>query len=158
MSIPRHLGAGVLLVTCLAQAACGQPESPARAALRDRLKQQATLSAEDLGRLRDEVRRSMGGKTFSVRQGETTRALDEEEQVLVFGMLSDPAGMFDEGMREEGGRTSRILNAPGRSSNSEIEVVRRLWIDAETFLPRRFQFNYAFPNPDDYSLELIVDP
>ena len=51
----------------------------------------------------------------------------------------------------------RPLNAPGPSTNAEIEAVRRLWIDSETLLPCRFQFNYAFPNPDDYSFELVEE-
>lgn len=100
----------------------------------------------------------MADMAFLIKEGETTRALSEEQRTVVFGMLAEPIGMFDEGVREEGGLTFRVLNAPGISSNSEIEVARRLWIEVETFLPRRFQFAYAFPNPEDYSLELVVEP
>ena len=146
-----------LILVCLAMAACTRAEDPARVELRERLKQAASLSGEELGRLRDEVSRNIAGKTILARQGETTQALDGEQRTVVFGMLTEPIGMFDEGVREEGGLTFRVLNAPGISSNSEIEVARRLWIEVETFLPRRFQFNYAFPNPEDYSLELVVD-
>lgn len=159
VSNPQSLARAVtLLLTCLVTVACGRADDPARVALRDRLQQDAHLSDEDLGRLRDEVGRAILDKTFLMTQGETTRALDEEQRSVVFGMLSDPVGMYDEGVRQEAGTTFRVLNAPGRSSSSEIEASRRLWIDVETFLPRRFQFNYAFPNPEDYSLELVVDP
>jgi hypothetical protein len=146
-----------LVLLCLAIAACGRAEDPARAALRERLTQDATLSPEELGRLRDEVTRAMAGKTFRARQGESARALDAEQQIVVFGMLSDPAGMFDEGVRTENGTLFRVLNAPGHSSNAEIETIRRLWVEVETLLPRRFQFNYAFPNPEDYSFELVEE-
>ena len=158
MNSSRSLaGAVSSLLICFAISGCGRAEDPARVELRERLKQAASLSGEELGRLRDEVSRNIAGKTILARQGETTQALNEEQRIVVFGMLTEPIGMFDEGVREEGGLTFRVLNAPGISSNSEIEVARRLWIEVETFLPRRFQFNYAFLNPEDYSLELVVD-
>jgi hypothetical protein len=147
-----------VVLLCLALAACGPAEDPARAALRERVAQEAVLSADDLARVRDEVNRAMAGKTFVARQGATSQALDAERQTVVFGMLTDPAGMFDEGLRTENGTTFRVLNAPGQSANAEIEAIRRLWIEVDTFLPRRFQFSYAFANPEDYALELIVQP
>ncbi len=155
-----HAGARAVsfLLVCVVTSTCGRAEDPARTVLRDHLKQDARLSDDDLGRLRAEVSRSMADMAFLIKEGETTRALREEQRTVVFGMLTEPIGMFDEGVRQEGGLTFRVLNAPGISSNSEIEVARRLWIEVETFLPRRFQFNYAFPNPEDYSLELVVEP
>lgn len=154
---PRQLTrATACLLTCLMTATCGRAEDPARTALRDRLSQDAQLSDDDLGRLRAEISRSIADKTFLITQGDTTRTMDDEQRTVVFGMLSEPMGMFDEGVRQEGGVTVRVLNAPGRSTNSEIEASRRLSIDIETLLPLRFQFAYAFPNPEDYSLELVV--
>ena len=147
-----------LILVCLAMAACTRADDPARVALRDRLRQGAPLSDDDLGRLRAEVSRSMADMTFLVKEGEATRPSSEEERTVVFGMLTEPAGMFDEGLRQEGGATVRVLNAPGRSTSSEIEASRRLSIGVDTFLPRRFQFAYAFPNPEDYSFDLVVDP
>ncbi len=145
------------VLVCVA-IACSPAEDPARTALRERLGQEATLLPEELRRLRDEVTRAMAGKAFHARQGETTRALDAEQQIVVFGMLTEPAGMFDEGLRQEGGATVRVLNAPGRSTSSEIEASRRLSINIETLLPVHFRFAYAFPNPDDYSFDLVNDP
>ena len=72
-------------------------------------------------------------------------------------MLSDRTGVFDEGLRTGGGRRARVFNAPGVSNNPEIEASRRLFVDVETFLPLRFEFAYAYPNPDDYNLDLIVE-
>ncbi len=146
-----------LLLLCSAIAACGQAEDPVRVALRARLKQEAALSVEDLNRVRAEVIRAMAGKTFLIKQGDATPVLDEEQRIVVFGMLTEPIGLFDEGVRQEGGVTVRVLNAPGRSANSEIEASRRLSIDVQTFLPVYFRFAHAFPNPEDYSLELVID-
>ena len=39
----------------------------------------------------------------------------------------------------------------------QIEAFRRLWVDVETFLPRRFEFAYAFPGFGDYSYDLVVE-
>ncbi len=151
----RSLPGCALLMIAFAVAGCGRPDDPARVALRQRLAQEAALSPAELGQLVAEVNRGMAGKTFHAKDGESTRALGAEQHEVVFGMLSDPIGMFDEGRRESEGGSYRILNAPGPSSNAEIEVIRRLWIDIETLLPGRFQFNYAFPNPDDYTLDLV---
>ncbi len=73
-------------------------------------------------------------------------------------MLSQPAGMFDEGLRRERGAALRVLNAPGRSTNAEIEAAQRLLIDIETLLPRRYQFDYAVAGPDDFAVDLAVSP
>jgi hypothetical protein len=73
-------------------------------------------------------------------------------------MLSNRAGVYDEGLRREGKTTYRVLNAPGRSNNAEIEASQRLWIDVETFVPVRYQFSYAFPGYGDYAYDLAVGP
>jgi hypothetical protein len=153
MRIARFLA---LLLACVPVAACGRPEDPARTALRVRLKQDPQLSDAELVRLRDEIRVAMTGKTF-VKEGADTPELSEEERRVTFGMLTEAAGLYDEGLRERDGGTFRILNAPGLSTNSEIEAFRRLWVDVETFLPRRFEFAYAFPGFGDYSYDLAVE-
>jgi hypothetical protein len=76
---------------------------------------------------------------------------------VALGMLHDRAGVFDEGLRTGGDRRARVFNAPGLSSNPEIEANRRLFIDVERLLPIRFEFAYAFPSPDDYDYELAVE-
>jgi hypothetical protein len=156
---PRHFAwhAGLLLAS-LAIAACGRPEDPARVELRARLKQQAGLSKEELGRLREEVSRSIAGRAFRVSQDGASQVLDEPRRTVVFGMLSDRAGMFDEGLRTRGASTFRVLNAPGESRDAEVEATERLWIDVETFLPARYEFAYAVPGAEDYAFDLTVIP
>lgn len=154
----RHAArATVLLVICALLGSCQRPEDPARAALRARLKQPATLPADDLGRVLDEVSRGIEGKTVRIRQDQATRELDSEQRDAVLGMLTYRAGVFDEGLRTDDGATLRVINAPGKSSNAEIEASRRLLIDIETFQPRRFEFSYAFAGFGDYAYDLVVD-
>ena len=83
--------------------------------------------------------------------------LSAAEREFVLGMLRDRAGVFDEGLRSGGGRRARVFNAPAVSNNPEIEAARRLFLDVETLRPLRFEFAYAFPSPDDYSLDLRVE-
>ena len=51
-----------------------------------------------------------------------------------------------------------LSNAPARSDNAEVEAARKLWIDVDTFLPRRFEFVYGVAGYGDYSLALSVGP
>ena len=83
--------------------------------------------------------------------------MSQDQHAVVFGMLSNRAGVYDEGLRREGGNSFRVLNGPGRSDNAEIEASQRLWIDVETFVPLRYQFTYAFPGYGDYAYDLIPD-
>ena len=126
--------------------------------MRARLKQTAPLSKAELDQLRAEVNRSMAGHTFRVAQEGAPQEMDDRRKAIVFGMLTDPAGMFDEGLRTKGASTFRVLNAPGESQSEEIEATRRLWIDVDTLLPGRFEFAYAVPSPEDYGFDLTVAP
>lgn len=146
-----------LLLTCLALVSCGRPEDPARTELRQRLTQKPSLSSEELARVRNEVGEAIVGKHIRIMEGEAAHELDEDQRTVVLGMLTNAAGMYDEGLRQESGTTFRILNAPGVSPHAEIEAARKLWIEVETFLPRRFDFVYAFPGYGDYSFNLAVD-
>src|SRR5512146_1129238 len=128
----------VVLLACAVVSGCRAPEDPVRVALRARLQQDKQLSSEDLARLIAEVRRAIAGKTVLLVQGGGTREMDDEQRAVVLGMLTDPVGLYDEGKRTAGGRTLRVLNAPGRSLNEEVEAARKLLVDAETFQPRRF--------------------
>jgi hypothetical protein len=148
----------VWLLLSIAASGCGRPEDPARVELRARLVLESQLSNEELARLRDEVSRTIAGRRFLVKQGDGTRELEPQQQRLLFEMLSEPAGMYDEGLRRETGVAVRVLNAPGRSTNAEIEASQRLFIDVETFLPRRYQFDYAFPSAEDFAVDLAVAP
>lgn len=136
--------------------ACASPEDPARAQLRTRLEQQDKLTPEEIGRVFDEVNRTLQGKRIRVARDGTENDLLGAEREVVLGMLIDRVGVFDEGLRTPGDSAVRVFNAPGVSTNPEIEAVRRLFVDVRSFLPRRFEFAHAFPSPDDYQLDLAV--
>jgi hypothetical protein len=146
-----------LLLASIAISACGRPEDPARIALRERIKQDTRLYDEELTRFIDETARSIEGKMVLIKTGNTTAALDVEQRETVLGMLIDRAGVFDEGLRTDNGVVSRVLNAPGVSPSPEIEATRRLLIDVETFLPRRFEFTFFLVDLGNYSYDLVVE-
>ena len=153
----RLVAASWLLLSGLATWTCARPEDPARVELRARLQQEVRLSDEELGRFCNEVARTVEGKSFRIKYGEAPRALSAEQHAAVFGMLSNRAGLYDEGLRRDGGINYRVLNGPARSNNAEIEASQRLWIDVETFLPLRYQFTYAFQGYGDYTYDLVLD-
>ena len=147
----------VLFVVLIVVAGCTPAENPDRAELLARLAQEGQLSQEEIARVFEQVDQALQHKTIRVVRGATSTALGDAERSVVLGMLGDRAGVFDEGLRSGGGRRARVFNAPGLSNNPEIEATRRLFIDVETFLPLRFEFAYAFPSPDDYALDLMVN-
>jgi hypothetical protein len=117
-SLTRRSLSGVLLACwCVVLAACAPPEDPARAELRSRLTSPTQLSPDELTRFRTAVSRAIEGKSIRVRQDDATRELAPDQRSIVFGMLTDPAGLFDEGLRQDGGKALRMLNAPGISTS-----------------------------------------
>lgn len=147
----------VLFVVLIVVAGCTPAENPDRAELLARLAQEGQLSQEEIARVFEQVDQALQHKTIRVVRGATSTALGDAERSVVLGMLGDRAGVFDEGLRSGGGRRARVFNAPGLSNNPEIEATRRLFVDVETLLPLRFEFAYAFPSPDDYALDLMVN-
>ena len=147
----------IAALACVTLSACATPEDPARVARRGLLTQETRLSAVDLDRFREAIRQSLTDARVRVNDGAGLRELSLDERQVVFGMLTDPAGMYDEGLRQDDGARARVLNAPGVSTDMEIEASRRLWVDVETFLPRRFDFTYAFAGHGDYSFQLVVE-
>lgn len=146
------------VIAAVACASCQSAEDSARAELSVRLKQQKQLTREDLVRFYDEIGRAIGRRTLLAKQGAVTRELDARQQAAVLGMLSDPALVGDAGVRVEQGRTLRGLNANATPPTSEIEATQLLWIDADSFLPVRYEFTYAMAGLGDFSYDLSVAP
>ena len=151
----------LVLASAIAMAGCASPEpaDPARAKATDRLRQDAQLTIEELDHLRAEILRAIGDRAFAI-EGDVAKAnpaLAEERRKAVFSMLTEPAGLFDEGLRDENGTRLRILNAPGWAPTSEIDAARRLWIDVDTLIPVRFAYAYNFPSAENYSYEITID-
>lgn len=150
-----HIATSCVVLSILA-IACAAPEDPARVELRARLKQQAVLTDDELGRVVTEVSKSIGDKPVRATQDGVTKDLDVNQREVVLGMLVNRTGVYDEGLKEIDGRTVRVLNAPGISQYMEYSASRRIMVDVETFLPKRFEFTYEFQGMGDYALDLLV--
>ena len=76
----------------------------------------------------------------------------------MLGLLTDPAAVYDAGPKTEGNATWRGLKAGGTPVHSEVDATQTLWIDVETFEPRRYEFEYSMPGQGDYSYDLSFGP
>lgn len=146
----------VFCLLSVVAASCAAPEDPARVELRNRLKQQTVLTDEEIGRVVAEVNKSLVGKNVRINQDGVAKELDAAQRDVVLGMFENRMGMYDEGVKDLGGRTVRVLNAPGISQHTEYSAMRRIMVDVETFLPRRFEFSYEFQGMGDYAFDLDV--
>jgi hypothetical protein len=143
------------LALSVAAIMCGAGEDAERSSLRARLKQPARLTPEELTRVLDEVAHSLAGRSVQfVRNGSVENPTDQQRDI-VLGMLSEPAGVFDEGLRIDERPSLRVLNAPGRSANRELDAARKLFIDTDTLLPRKFEF-VSGDASEEFSLEILV--
>ncbi len=147
-----------LLIAVATFSACQSPEERARSEFRTRLKQEGRLTPAELRRLFDEIGLVIAGQPVHVRQGAVTRALDEEQRVAVLGMLSDPAAVYDSGLRIEGASTWRGVKAGGTPVMSEVDATQTLWIDVDTLVPKRYEFAYSMPGFGDYAYDLTFGP
>jgi hypothetical protein len=151
-----HLG--IALLVALAALACGgRIEKPERAALQARLKREQRLTPEEIVRLYGEIGGAIAGKSLSVREGAISRRLDETERVAVLGLLTDPTAVYDAGPWTDGVHTWRGITGGATPAHSELDASQTLWIDAETFLPVRYDFTYSLPGYGDYSYDLTFD-
>jgi hypothetical protein len=147
-----------LLIAVLAFSGCQSSEEKARAEFRTRLKQERRLTRDELRRLFDEIAPVIAGRPVHVKQGAVTRALDEEQRVAVLGMLSDPAAVYDSGLKLEGGSAWRGVKAGGTPVMSEVDATQTLWIDTDTLVPKRYEFAYSMPGFGDYAYDLSFGP
>jgi hypothetical protein len=147
-----------LLIAVATFPACQSPDEKARSEFRNRLTQERPLTPAELRRLFDEIAPVIAGRPVKVKQGAVTRALDEEQRVAVLGMLTNPAAVYDSGLRIEGGSTWRGVKAGGTPVMSEVDATQTLWIDVETFVPKRYEFQYSMPGFGDYAYDLSFGP
>ena len=41
---------------------------------------------------------------------------------------------------------------------SEVDATQTLWIDVDTFVPKRYEFQYSMPGFGDYAYDLTFGP
>jgi hypothetical protein len=126
--------------------------------MRSRLKQPSRLSADEIHQVFNQIAPVIAGRRVFVRQGALTRMLDDQERASVLGMLSDPAAVYDAGMKVDGNSIWRGLRTGGTPAMSELDANQTLWVDADTFTPRRYEFEYSSPGFGDYAYDLTFAP
>jgi hypothetical protein len=145
-----------LLAAAALVIACHPSEDPARVSMRARLKEERRLTPDEIRLLFDQIAPEIGHKTVSVKQGAVTRELTADERTSVLGTLSDPASVYDEGLRREGKSIWRGLTTGATPAMSELDAMQTLWIDVDSFAPRRYEFAYSSPGFGDYAYDLIL--
>jgi hypothetical protein len=154
--VPRLLC--LLIAIAALSAACQSPEQKARAEFSTRLKQDRRLTPDELRRLFDEIAPVVATRPLHATEGALTRVLDEQQRVAVLGMLSDPTAVYDGGLRLASKGTWRGVKTGGTPVMSEIDATQTLWIDVDTFVPQRFEFEYSVPGFGDYAYDLAFGP
>ena len=147
-----------LIILAIALVACHAAEDPARQALRTRLKQEARLAPDEIHRWFDQIAPAIAGQKLSVREGALTRTLNDDQRTAVLGMLTDPRAVYDIGLKTDGKSAWRGLRTGGTSAMSELDAMQTLWIDVDSFLPRRYEFEYSSPGFGDYAYDLAFAP
>jgi hypothetical protein len=133
-------------------------EDPARAAMRARLQQDTRLTPDEIRTFFDQIAPVIAGKKLTVKQGALTRSLDEEQRTSVLGMLSDPGAVYDAGLRVEGQNVWRGLKTGGTMALAELDATQTLWVDVDSFFPRRYEYEYSSPGFGDYAYDLTFGP
>jgi hypothetical protein len=131
-----------LLIVATSLATC-RGEDPSRAAVRARLKQDTRLTPDEIRAFFDQIAPVIAGKKVTVKQGALTRALDDEQRGSVLGMLSDPASVYDGGLKVDGKNVWRGLKTGGTAALSELDATQTLWIDVGSFVPVATSSNTA---------------
>ena len=127
-------------------------------AMRARLKQETRLTPDEIRRLFDVMAPAIAGQKVAVREGALTRVLDEEQRTAVLGMLSDPGAVYDGGLKIDGANSWRALKTGGTAPLVELDATQTLWVDADSFIPRRYEFEYSSPGFGDYAYDLSFSP
>lgn len=147
--------AAFLLTLCAVAAACESPEEAARARFQERLKAPATLTHPEVDQLVSYVLAAVGERPVRVREQGAVRALDAKGRGEVLTVLSGTVPVSDAGIRTADNRTLRGIEGPGTPTHSELDAAQTLWIDIDTFLPRRFELTYSLPGFGDYAHDIV---
>lgn len=147
-----------VVIAAVSVAGCRAGEDPARASMRARLKQEMRLTPAEVRELFAQVAPAIAGKQLRVTQGALSRTLEEQERTSVLGMLSDPGEVYDGGLKVDGKNVWRGLKTGGATVLSELDATQTLWIDVDSFVPRRYEFEYSSPGFGDYAYDLTFVP
>ena len=146
------------MIAATSVVACRAGDDPARPSLRARLKQERRLTPDEVRGLFAQIAPVIAGKQVHVTQGALSRRLEDRERSSVLGMLSDPGEVYDGGLKVDGKNVWRGLKTGGAPVLSELDATQTLWIDVDSFVPRRYEFEYSSPGFGDYAYDLTFVP
>ena len=153
----RPVSRAAVIVALGLLTACRASEDPARAAFRTRLKQDARLTPDELRRFAAEAGQAVGQKTLKVSKGGIVQVAEKDQRLAILGVLADPGDAYEADIRKDGATVLRGIASNITPALAEIDTIQTLWIDVDTFLPRRYEVTHSVPGFDDASYELIVE-
>lgn len=146
-----------LIVAAPATAACRSKADRLRDEFKVRLKTSAPLSRSELTRLMDETNRAMEGRKIRFVSNGVSHEPDEQERAAVLAVLHGQSSVEDGGVRDGNGATLRGVAGPATPVNSELEAIASVWVDVDTFLPRRYEFSYGQSASGDYAYDITFE-
>ncbi len=147
----------LLLLVGLLTVRCRSAEDIARDEFRARLKQDARLTTAEIQRLAGEVGRAIDRKALRMADGGITRTLESDQRDRVLAVLTDPSSVYDSGLRRAEQSILRGITGGATPLLSELDALQTLWIDVDTFHPRRYEFTYSSPGFGDVAYDLRVE-
>jgi hypothetical protein len=148
----------VIVALVAANVACWLPEDRARAGFRARLMKSERLSDQELWRLAQLAVEAIGDKSARAQADGISRPLESRERAAAFALLAGDIPLEDAGVRASGNTTLRGLSGPGTPIRSEIDAQQTLWIDVDTFLPRRYELTFSLAGQGDSAYDLMFTP
>jgi len=150
----RWLALVAVAVVAVATAACRSEADRLRDEFKVRLKTTAPLSPGELARLMDEANRAMEGRQMRFVSNGVSHEPNEQERAAVLTVLHGQGSVEDGGVRDGHGVTLRGVSGPATPVNSELEAIATVWVDIDTFLPRRYEFSYGPSGSGDYAFDI----
>ena len=151
---PKARTLWLAVVVVLACGACRSEAERLRGEFKERLKTAAPLSPAELTRFMDETNRAMEGKKMRFVSNGVSHEPSEQERAAVVTLLHGRISVEDAGVRDGSGTAWRGIAGPATPVNSELEAVATVWVDVESFLPRRYEFSYGQVGHGDYSFDI----
>ena len=151
---PRWLFVVLTVVVGSAVAGCRSEADRLRDEFKARLKTAAPLTPGEMTRLMDETNRAMEGKRMRFANNGVSHEPNEQERAAVVTLIHGQLSVEDGGVRDGNGVTMRGIAGPATPVNSELEAIGSVWIDVETFLPRRYEFTYGQGGSGDYAFDI----
>jgi hypothetical protein len=152
----RCLAAAIIATAAIT--ACRSETDRMRGQFTDRLRQPAPLTPLELSHLIDESSRAMDGRQMRFVSRGVSHEPSEQERAALVTLLHGQISVEDGGVRDRNGAALRGVSGPATPVNSELEAIASVWVDVDTFLPRRYEFSYGQSGAGDYAYDITFPP